>query len=136
MRTIEYAHPIRVRYAETDQMDVVWHGNFFLYFEEARTEALRHLGLRYRDMEREGFLLPVVGATIRYHQPAHYDDLITVKVTVANRPTVRISFSYEIVNEDGERLVTGQTDHVFLDPATRRPRRAPPAIAALFEEPE
>lgn len=132
---IEYAHPIRVRYAETDQMDVVWHGNFFLYLEEARTEALRRLGLRYRDLEAAGFLLPVVGATIRYHQPARYDDLLTIKVTVRERPTVRISFHYEVVNEAGTKLVTAQTDHVFLDPATRRPRRSPPALAALFDPP-
>jgi len=123
---------IRVRYAETDQMGVVWHGSYLLYFEEARTEALRASGWSYRSLEESGVMLPLVEAHIEYLQPAHYDDVLSVRVTVAAPPTARIRFDYEIDGETGERLATGHTILGFVDVATRRPCRPPARLRALF----
>jgi acyl-CoA thioester hydrolase len=123
---------IRVRYAETDQMGVVWHGSYLLYFEEARTEALRAAGWSYRAMEESGIMLPLVEAHIAYTQPARYDDLLAVRVTVAAPPTARIRFDYEIRDEAGALLVTGRTVLAFMNVATRRPCRPPARLRALF----
>jgi len=121
-----------VRYAETDQMGVVWHGNYFKYFEDARTEALRHCGWAYRDIEQAGIMLPLAEAYIAFRQPAKYDDLLTVKVVVKEPPTVRLRFDYEVANEAGEVLVTGYTVLAITDAVTRRPRRPPDWLKAIF----
>jgi acyl-CoA thioester hydrolase len=123
---------IRVRYAETDQMGVVWHGNYLQYFEAARTEALRASGWSYRGLEESGVMLPLVEAHLEYVRPARYDDLLTVRVTVSDPPTARMRFDYEVRSETGERLVTGHTILGFVDAATRRPCRPPPRLRALF----
>ena len=132
---LPFVHEIklRVRYAETDQMGVVWHGNYLQYFEDARTEALRVLGWSYRDMEKDGVMLPLVEAHLFYHRPATYDELVTVKVSVLEAPTARLRFDYEVLNERGEQLVTGHTVLGCVDVATRRPCRPPPRLRELFK---
>jgi acyl-CoA thioester hydrolase len=116
---------VRVRYAETDQMGVVYHGNYAQYFEMGRVEWLRNLGLSYAFMEKNGVMLPVVSLTINYKKPARYDDLLTVRTILKKQESVRIEFDYEIYSEKGELLTTGNSVLVFVDMKTGRPV-APP----------
>jgi acyl-CoA thioester hydrolase len=112
---------VRVRYAETDQMGVVYHGNYAEYFEMGRVEWLRNLGLSYAFMEQNGIMLPVVSLTINYKKPARYDDLLTVRTILKKQESVRIEFDYEIYSEKGELLTTGYSMLVFVDMKTGRP---------------
>lgn len=124
---------IRVRYGETDQMGVVYHGNYALYLEMGRIEWLRKLGVSYKKMEDTGIMLPVVSLSINYKKSAGYDDVINVKTQLKNKPTAKIEFEYEITNESGEILTTASTTLVFVDMKTNRPTRAPQYILDLFE---
>jgi acyl-CoA thioester hydrolase len=124
---------IRVRYGETDQMGVVYHGNYALYLEMGRIEWLRKLGISYKKMEDEGIMLPVVSLTINYKKSAGYDDVINVKTQLKNKPTAKIEFEYEITNESGEILTTASTTLVFVDMKTNRPTRAPKNILDLID---
>jgi len=119
---------IRVRYGETDQMGVVYHGNYALYLEMGRIEWLRKLGISYKDMEQSGLMLPVVSLNINYKKPAGYDDVINVKTQLKNLPTAKIEFEYEITNERDEILTTASTILVFIDKKTNRPVKAPKYI--------
>ncbi|MCR8669094.1 acyl-CoA thioesterase [Aestuariibaculum sp. M13] len=119
---------IRVRYGETDQMGVVYHGNYALYLEMGRIEWLRKLGISYKSMEENGVMLPVVSMTVNYKKSACYDDVINVKTEVVKVPTAKIEFNYEITNEAGELLTTASTTLVFIDMKTNRPIRAPQYI--------
>ncbi|MGV3461084.1 MAG: acyl-CoA thioesterase [Flavobacterium sp.] len=112
---------VRVRYAETDQMGVVYHGNYAQYFEMGRVEWLRNLGLSYAYMEKNGIMLPVVSLTLNYKKPARYDDLLTVRTILKKQESVKIEFDYEIYNEKGELLTTGNSVLVFVDMKTGRP---------------
>jgi len=112
---------VRVRYAETDQMGVVYHGNYAQYFEMGRVEWLRNLGLNYSELEKKGVMLPVVSLTLNYKKPARYDDLLTVRTIFIKQVSVKIEFNYEIYNEDGELLTTGNSVLVFVDMKTGRP---------------
>ncbi len=132
MLPFTHTETIRVRYGETDQMGVVWHGNYIGYFEVARTGALRALGHSYRDMEESGLMMPVVEAGVTYLQPARFDDVLTVTVEVRERPTARMRFDYTIAGPDGTRVATGFTTLAFMDRTTRRPCRPPPFLRALF----
>ncbi|MDR1666589.1 MAG: acyl-CoA thioesterase [Bacteroidales bacterium] len=121
---------IRVRYGETDQMGYVYYGNYPLYYEVARTEMLRSLGLSYKQMEAEGILLPVRSLNVCYLGAAHYDDLLTVKVILKELPAIRIRFFYEIYNELSILLNTGETELVFVNTVTRKPKKAPASLLA------
>lgn len=123
---------IRVRYGETDQMGVVYHGNYALYFEEARTEALRKAGVTYRSLEDEGVMMPVVNLTINYKRPAKYDDLLTIRTTLKELPGVKIVLDYEVLNEEGTSLATGSSTLVFMDVAANRPIRCPQRVLDAF----
>tara|TARA_R110002049_G_scaffold306635_1_gene505471 strand:+ start:47465 stop:47863 length:399 start_codon:yes stop_codon:yes gene_type:complete len=119
---------IRVRYGETDQMGVVYHGNYALYLEMGRIEWLRKLGISYKSMEENGIMLPVVSLSINYKKSAGYDDVINVKTQLKNNPTAKIEFEYEITDEKGRILTTAATTLVFIDMKTNRPMRAPQYI--------
>ena len=119
---------IRVRYGETDQMGVVYHGNYALYLEMGRIEWLRNMGISYKSMEENGVMLPVVSLSINYKKSAVYDDLINVKTQLKKMPSVKIEFEYEITNQHGELLTTAETTLVFLDKNTLRPIKAPQYI--------
>ena len=93
---------VRVRYSETDQMGVVYHGNYAQYFEMGRVEWLRNMGISYKWMEDNGIMLPVVSLTMNYKKPARYDDLLTIKTTMLKLSSVKIEFDYEITNENNE----------------------------------
>lgn len=116
---------VRVRYAETDQMGVVYYGNYAQYFEMGRTEWLRKSGISYKWMEDNGIMLPVVDLKVNFKQSAQYDDLLTVVTELQNLPTVRIGFNYEIFNEKNELITTGSTTLVFVDKATKKIIKAP-----------
>jgi len=116
---------IRVRYAEADRMGYVYYGNYATYFEAARTEMLRSLGFTYKEWEDRGIILPVREMHIRYHAPAYYDDLLTVRTIIRELPAARISFFHEIFNERGEMLCSGNLDLVFMSKESGRPARAP-----------
>lgn len=120
-----FEHKIRVRYAETDQMGYVYYGNYAAFYEEARTEMLRHTGISYRELEEMGVMLPVIELQSKYFSPAKYDDLITITTTIREKPGVRIKFEYEVHNEAGELLNTGMTELVFVDIKRNRPTRPP-----------
>lgn len=111
----EASTKIRVRYAETDQMDVVYHGNYAQYFESARTEAIRDLGFTYKDMEAMGVIMPIVELHIRYLRPAHYDDLLTIKTILKELPADhRIEFHQEVYNEKEKLLTIGRVVLYFM----------------------
>jgi acyl-CoA thioester hydrolase len=117
---------IRVRYAETDQMNVVYYGNYAQYFEVGRVESIRQLGLSYKDIEAMGVIMPVVELTAKYLRPAHYDDLLTIKTTLKELPVShRIEFHQEVYNEKGRLLTVGKVLLYFLLAATREKTRIP-----------
>lgn len=117
----EYQFEVRVRYAETDQMGVVYHGNYAQYFEMGRVEWLRNLGVSYKWMEENGVMLPVVSLQMNYKKPARYDDLLRVKTIFKNQTSVKIEFDYEIYNEQNELLTTGYSVLVFVNMKTGKP---------------
>ena len=117
--------PIRVRYYETDCMGFVHHSNYVRYYETARTEMLRELGMTYPELEAQGIMLPVIDVQSRYVSPAFDDDLLTVRVTLAEMPKVKIRFDYEVLRENGERINTGSVTLAFMNAATKRACRAP-----------
>lgn len=123
---------IRVRYGETDQMGFVYYGDYAEFFEVGRVEALRSLGFPYRRLEEEGVMLPVHDMQVTYHQPARYDDLITVRTMIEAMPSVRIVFRYEVLSPSGELLTAARTTLVFVDRATMRPCRAPQDLLAAL----
>lgn len=116
---------LRVRYGETDQMGVVYYGNYAQYLEQGRTEWLRELGFSYKWMEANNIHLPVVNLNIDYKQPAMYDDLITITTTLRKIPTIKIEFDYQIHNESGELLVNASTTLVFINSITKKITKAP-----------
>lgn len=106
---------IRVRYGETDQMGYVYYGNYPLYYEVGRVEALRELGIVYRDMELNyGIMMPVISMEIKYLRPAKYDDLVTIKTIVEEIPDKEIHFRFELYNEKGKLLNTGKVTLCFI----------------------
>jgi acyl-CoA thioester hydrolase len=123
---------IRVRYSETDQMRVVYHGNYAQYFEIGRVEWLRNKGISYKWMEENGIMLPVVSLTMNYKKPARYDELLTLKTILKNRTAVKIEFDYELYNEKEELLTTGNSILVFVDMKTGKPISPPQNIIAIL----
>ena len=124
---------IRVRYAETDQMGYVYYGNYAAYYEVARTEMLRKTGFSYKELEEMGVMMPVLEMNIKYSQPAKYDELLTIKVIIKEKPSVRIKFEYEVYDEAGTLLNTGNTQLVFVDMARNRPCKAPEVFMQKME---
>ena len=117
---------VRVRYAETDQMGIVYHSNFFPYFEAARAEAIRQLGFTYADMEKMGVIMPVIEVQCRYLRPALYDDLLTVKVVLKELPIHhKIEFEHEVYNEKKEMLVSGRIILYFIESKTKKRTKMP-----------
>jgi acyl-CoA thioester hydrolase len=124
---------VRVRYAETDKMGVVYYANYFVWFEVGRTDLLREQGWSYRNMEADGYALPVVEAHCQYAQSARYDDELDVRTTGTLLSPVRVRFDYEVVRADNTETViaSGHTVHAVLD-AAGRPRRLPERVRELL----
>jgi acyl-CoA thioester hydrolase len=125
-----YVHEttLRVRYGETDTMGYVYYGNYASYYEVARTEMVRELGLPYSKMEEEGTALPVIHLECRFIKPARYDDMLTIKTYLREMPTARITFDYEVFNENGDLLNKGASTLVFTNRKNGRPTRPPEAL--------
>lgn len=128
---LEHRSQIEVRYAETDMMGVVYHGSYLPWLEVARTALLAVEGLPYRELETQGFFLPVIEVNMRYLRPARYADVVTVHAFIREKPTLRLRLDYELFRGD-EKLATGHTVHVFIDKAGR-PVRPPAAFSTLVE---
>ncbi len=116
---------VRVRYGETDQMGVVYHGNYASYFEIARTEWLRNLGVTYKELENKGIMLPVISLFFNFIKSAKYDDVLTIIVILKKKPLVKIEFDYEIYNQKKEKISTGNSVLAFMDMKTNKPLRCP-----------
>ena len=129
---------IRVRYSETDKMGYVYYGNYASYFEVARVEMLRSLGVSYKKLEDDGVMLPVLDFKIKYYKPAYYDDELLIKISVQKMPGVRIHFSYQTLNSEGVLLNEAETTLVFVDISSGKPQTIPedliPYFAAYFKE--
>ena len=129
---VESTSSIRVRYAETDKMGVVYYANYLVWFEVARGDLLRTLGWSYRDMEQAGISLPVIEAHCEYRRPARYDDELDVRVEGHMLSPVRMEFTYQVVRPaDKELAATGRTVHAAVDPRGR-PCRLPLRIRQVF----
>ena len=119
---------VRVRYAETDKMSFVYYGVYAQYYEVGRVELLRSLGISYKSLEENGFELPVVDFHIRYKKPAFYDDELTIKTTILELPSTKITFYYECFNSIGVLLNTGSVILVFVNSKTKKPCSPPKAL--------
>lgn len=120
-----FASRVRVRYAETDQMGVAYHGGYFAWFEVGRTDLLRGRGFTYRDLEAQNLRLPVIEARARFLRPALYDDVLEIRTTITAVSGARVAFAYEVAREGSDGvLATGATSHAAVD-SRGRPRRLP-----------
>ena len=125
MAVTPYTHTLRVRYADTDQMGVVYHARYFEWFEAARTEMLRSRGKAYDHLEKEGIFLPVIEAYCRFRKPVRYDELIAIKTTIKEVSRLKIRLNYEILDEKNKtQRVEGYTLHFFMDSSGRQIGRA------------
>ncbi len=124
---------VRVRYSETDQMGVVYHGNYIPYFEIGRVEWLRNKGVSYKLMEESGVALPIVSMNINYKKPARYDELLTVTTSFKSQTSVKVEFDCEIHNEKNELLTTAHFILVFVDLITGKPIQPPQYIKDILE---
>lgn len=131
---IVYNYQHRVRYRECDPMGVVYHAHYIDYFEAARTEALRYMGIVYKELEEQGIQMPTVDLAVRYRKPARYDDLLEIRVLLKEKPSMRIRIDYE-VRRTGEPdiLTTGHVTLCFMDVARQRPVLAPEAFADVYD---
>jgi len=131
---IQHTTDIRVRYADTDQMHAVYYGRFFEYFEQARSDLLRSIGLPYSRIEEMGLILPVVEAHAEYRRPARYDDHLQVVIRFRDKPIARIRLDYEVYRVgEPEVLAEGYTIHTFVNVETGRPTRAPAQFVEAVE---
>ena len=123
---------VRVRYAETDQMGHVYHGNYVIYHEVARVDAMKQIGFNYKELEDSGIMMPVFENHNKFVKPALYDELLTIKVTIAEMPRVKMTFSYELTNEKKELVNTGWTTLFFMNKDTLRPTKAPSQLLEVL----
>lgn len=124
---------VRVRYAETDRMGYCYYGNFAAYFEVARVEALRELGVTYKQLEDDGIILPVLDYQIRYFKPALYDELLRIETIIDKVEGARIHFTYQCFNEKNEALNKATTTLVFVNADTKRPMNPPEQLFDLLK---
>ena len=125
---------IRVRYAETDQMSFVYYGIYAQYFEVGRVELLRSLGVSYKEIEEMGYALPVVNFNVKYKKPAYYDDELTIKTTIKELQSAKITFYYETYNENKDLLNIAEVVLVFVNKESGKPCFAPDEIMSRFKE--
>ncbi len=124
---------VRVRYAETDQMGYVYYGNYAMYYEVARAEALREIGFPYAKLEGMGIMMPVLENKSKYLIAGRYDELLTIKMRIPKLPMVKIIVLCDIYNEQNELINQGETILAFVDMKTRKPCRIPDAMKAVLE---
>ncbi|SDD99216.1 acyl-CoA thioester hydrolase [Riemerella columbipharyngis] len=129
---IHTKHCIRVRYGETDPMKYVYYGNYAEYFEVARVELFRSIGMAYSDIEHRGIWLPVSEYKIKYLKPALYDEILEIHTYIKKIPSVRIEFEYEIFNSKGEKITQAQTTLFFMDAEKQKICRCPDFLTELM----
>ena len=128
----QHEYKLRVRYAETDRMGYAYYGNYATYFEVARVEALRDLGISYKELEDDGVLLPVAEFNIKYLKPALYDDELRIVTTIKEQPGVRIRFEYSVFNQHGEKIAKAETTLVFVSAEHVKPIKPPVYVETCF----
>lgn len=116
---------LRVRYKDVDQMGYVYYGNYAYYYEQARAECIRHIGVSYREIEASGILMPITRMNIKYIAPAFYDDLLTIKTIIPEKPGRLIRFLYEVFNPEGKKINEGETILTFIRKADNKLVSAP-----------
>ena len=124
---------LRIRYAETDPMGYAYYGYYAMYYEVARVESLRQLGMTYKELEALGTMMPVLENKSKYYSPALYDDEIKVITSIRNPPTVRIKFEYDIYNEEGKLIHQGETLLAFVKKINGKPCRPPEEFMKLLQ---
>jgi acyl-CoA thioester hydrolase len=124
---------VRVRYGETDQMGYLYYGIYAMYYEVARVESLRQLGLTYSEIEAMGIIMPVLENRSRFIAPGRYDEELRIVTTLREKPSVRIKFEYEIFNAQNTLIHQGETSLAFVDRVTNRPCRPPDAMQKVLE---
>lgn len=110
-----------VRYAETDQMGVVYHANYLVWCEMGRTKLISDIGFNYAQLEKDGILAPVTNVNMNFHYPAKYGEIVTVNTWIEKYNGIRVTYGYEILNEEGKKCLTGTTEHVCVKKETFRP---------------
>ena len=128
-----FTFEIRTRYGETDQMGVIYYGIYPQYLEVARVEWLRSLGISYKELEALGVMLPVVSLQINYKRPARYDELLSITLTLREKPTSKITFDYQIFNKEKQLLAEANTTLVFVNKETFKPIKCPDFILEKVE---
>ena len=131
---IHTTHSLRVRYGETDPMKYVYYGNYAEYFEVARVELFRELGMSYDEIENQGIWLPVSEFSIKYLKPALYDEILEIHTYIKKKPGVRIEFEYEIYNQSKQKLTEAKTTLFFLDAATNKVVKCPEFLKEILEK--
>lgn len=133
---INFSHKtiLRVRYGETDQMGYCYYGNYAQYFEVGRVEAMREIGMSYKSLEAQGFMLPVSELHINYKHPALYDDALTIETRITRIKGARLEFEYTIINEHGTLVAEAKTTLVFVAKETMRPTQPPASFIQLLEK--
>lgn len=131
---LSFTTTLRVRYSEVDPSSFVYNGHYATYYEVGRTASIRSMGLSYKEIEERGVVMPLLYQNMRFHSPAFYDDLLTIKVSIKEMPKARITFFYEIYNEAGKKINSGENALAFIDRETHRPLRAPKWFLAILEE--
>jgi acyl-CoA thioester hydrolase len=124
---------VRVRYGETDQMGYCYYGNYAQFFEIGRVEALRSIGMSYKEMEASGIMLPVGEFSVKYIKPAFYDDLLAISTRIVELRGAVLCFEYELYNEQKELIATAKTTLIFVDKTTMKPRKAPDQFMNLIQ---
>jgi acyl-CoA thioester hydrolase len=131
---VKHTTKLRVRYSETDQMGIVYYGNYAQYFEVARVEFLRELGFVYKELEDEGVIMPVVRYETDYKFPAKYDEELSVVTRITTMPTSKITFDYEVFNPEDKLVCTAKVILVFLNKNSFRPQRTPEKLVELLRK--
>ena len=124
---------VRVRYGETDQMGYVYYGCYAMYYEVARVESLRQLGVTYKEIEANGIMMPVLENKSKYLAPGRYDEVLRIVTTIRHMPGVRVTFHYEFFNEENKLIHQGETILAFVDKNTGRPCRPPQVMQRVLE---
>jgi acyl-CoA thioester hydrolase len=124
---------VRVRYGETDQMAYVYYGNYAMYYEVARVESFRQLGVTYKELEAMGVMMPVLEYHSKFLAPGRYDEVLRIVTTIQDKPTVKIKFSFEIFNEQNQLINQGEALLAFINMSTGRPCRPPELLMKPLE---
>ena len=130
---ISFDFDIRVRYGEVDQMGFLYHANYVNYFDAARTEMIRDLGVSNFELEREGVMIPVLEVNVKYGKPAHYDDVLTIRTSIKERPRIKTTFHYEVLRGE-ECLTTGSVTVAFMNSTTKSACRPPKKLIDIINK--